>query len=226
MTMEKQLSEEESLLIIGQMIDQAKQENKEDGKGWILWGWLLLLTSLFSFVNYRLNLFSQYTFWNGFGILALIYFLYRTFKYFFFRRAERVKTYTGDLLQRLNIGFIISLFFIIVAMNIKIDPVAGFSILINLYGFWLLIYGTALNFKPFTIGAILTWAIGLVSLFVNTFDKVMLLYAAAVLCGYIIPGHLANNEFRKTQRARRIGPHIAFAAKAGRDLAADRRKGS
>jgi hypothetical protein len=30
MTMEKQLSEEESLLIIGQMIDQAKQENKEE----------------------------------------------------------------------------------------------------------------------------------------------------------------------------------------------------
>jgi hypothetical protein len=201
MTVEKQLSETESLRIITQMIDQAKQENKEDGKGWILWGWLLFLTSIVSFINYKLDLFSQYAFWNGFGILALVYFIFMSLRYFFFNKKEKVKTYTHDLLQKAKIGFFVSLTVIVVAVNVRIEPMAGFPIMINLYGFWLLIYGAVLNFKPFTIGAVLTWILGLGSLFVNTFDKVMLIHAAAVLCGYIIPGHLAFIEFKKLRKA-------------------------
>jgi hypothetical protein len=200
MTIEQHPNEQESLLIIQQMISQAKQENKEDGKGWILWGWLLFAASLFSLLNYELKITSQYFFWNSFGIFGICFFLYQAVKYFLLKPKARVKTYTGDLLQRLNIGFFMSLFFIIVAMNFTIDPTAGFPILINLYGFWLLIYGTALNFKPFTIGAFLNWGLGIISLFVHSFDKIMLIHAVAVLCGYIIPGHLANNEFKKAKR--------------------------
>ena len=209
MTAEKQLSETDSLRIISQMIDQAKQENRENGKGWILWGWLLFLTSIFSFVNYKLDLFSQYIFWNGFGILALVYFLFKALQYFFFNSKEKVKSYTKDLLQKANIGFFVSLTVITVGVNVKIDPVTGFTVLIILYGFWLLIYGAALNFKPFTIGAVLTWGFGLASLFVNTFDKVMLFHAAAVLCGYIIPGHMANNEFRKARKGASINQDLS-----------------
>ena len=76
----------------------------------------------------------------------------------------------------------------------------GFPLLINLYAFWILIYGSALSFKPSVIAAYIVWAIGFVALFVKTFDVVMLLHAAAVLAGYIIPGHIANNEFKKLQR--------------------------
>jgi hypothetical protein len=200
MTIEQQPNEQESLLIIQQMIGRAKQENKDDGKGWILWGWLLFGASIFSFINSELKITSQYFFWNSFGIIGSCFFLYQAIKYFLIKPRTRVKTYTGDLLRRLNIGFFISLFLLMIAMNFSIDPVAGFAILINLYGFWLLIYGTALNFKPFTIGAFVNWILAMIALFVHSFDKIMLIHAAAVLCGYIIPGHLANNEFRKAKR--------------------------
>src|ERR1700730_14831717 len=86
-----------------------------------------------------------------------------------------------------------------VAMNVSIKPTAGFTLLISLYGFWILIYGAALNFRPSIIGAFIIWGIGLLALFANRFDIVMLFHAAAVLCGYIIPGHIANREFQKSQ---------------------------
>ena len=111
-----------------------------------------------------------------------------------------MKTYTGDLLQKLNVGFFISLLFIIVAINIGLSPSIGFPLLVNLYGFRLLIHGSALNFKPFVIGALITWVFGFIGLFVKTFDWVMLTHAAAVISGFIIPGHIANNEFRKLNR--------------------------
>ena len=38
---EKLISEKESLLLIRQMIHTAKKEQKDDGKGWIMFGWLL-----------------------------------------------------------------------------------------------------------------------------------------------------------------------------------------
>jgi hypothetical protein len=200
MASEKQLTEQESFVIIQQMIATAKQEQKDDGKGWILWGWLLFLASVLTLINSTTHWVSDYFFWNLFGIASLLLLLYAVFKYFLFKPKERVKTYTRDIFQRLNIGFFISLMFVIVAINVGVGPMLGFPLLINLYGFWVLIYGTALNFKPSVIGAFVIWAFGFAALFVKTFEWIMVLHAAAVLCGYIIPGHIANIEFKKLNR--------------------------
>ena len=91
--------------------------------------------------------------------------------------------------------------FIIVSINVGVSPIIGFPLLINLYAFWILIYGTALDFKPSIIVAYVTWGIGLAALIGRAFDisfeMVMVLHALAVLAGNIIPGHIANREFRK-----------------------------
>jgi hypothetical protein len=211
---EKNISEKESLLLIQQMIHTAKKEQKDDGKGWILFGWMLFLASVLSIVNVRLKWgLDLFFFWNAFGAFTILYFIYETVRYFFFKKTERVKTYTGDLFAKLNTGFFISLMFIIVSINVgasAIDShfgashistvIIGCALLINLYSFWILIYGTALNFRPSVIGAYISWAIGFAALFAKTFEQVMILHALAVLAGYIIPGHIANNEFKKLKR--------------------------
>lgn len=215
---EKQLSEQESLVLIQQMIQTAKKEQKDDGKGWILWGWMLVAASLLTVLNIRFHWFRDvFLFWNVFGAFTVLYFLYETIVYFFFKKTERVKTYTSDLFAKLNTGFFISLLFIIVSINVGArilyhkygvtdgTPVRiGFALLINLYAFWVLVYGTALNFKPSVIGAYCTWAIGFAALFVKTFEQVMLLHALAVLVGYIIPGHIAYKEFKKLNRKENV----------------------
>lgn len=211
---EKQLTETEGLLLIQQMIGMAKKEQKDDGKGWILWGWLLFLASILTVLNLHTRWFNTFFFWNLFGFATLLIFGYDLVTKYVLKRTTKVKTYTGDLLSRLNAGFFISLLFIIVAINVGSRVIIkrygmqdmtfvniGFALLINLYAFWILVYGTALNFRPSVVGAYITWALGFVALFAGDFEQVMILQALAVLAGYIIPGHLANREFHKEQRA-------------------------
>jgi hypothetical protein len=201
---EKQISEHEGLLLIQQMIQTAKKEQKDDGKGWIIWGWMLFLASILTVMNINFKWFQTFFFWNFFGVITLVALAYQTVSYLFIRKTEKVRTYTKDLFQRLNTGFFISLMFIIVAINVNISPTIGFSLLISLYAFWILIYGSALNFRPSIIAAYITWCIGFVSIFMRSFEQVMLLHAAAVLVGYIIPGHIANNEFRKLHQRNKV----------------------
>lgn len=216
---EKRLDERESLQLIQQMISMAKKEQKDDGRGWIIWGWLLFAASMLTVANLHFRWFNTFFFWDMFGGFTLLIFIYELVTTSFFKKSKRVKTYTGDLFTRLNAGFFICLMFIIVAINVGSAVLSknyklindgsdgmpfvniGFALLISLYAFWILIYGTALNFKPSIIGAYCTWAIGIVALFAQDFQKVMLLQALAVLVGYIIPGHMANHEFKKLKKA-------------------------
>jgi hypothetical protein len=211
---EKSLTERESLQLIQQMISMAKKEQKDDGKGWILWGWLLFLASFLTVANLHFRWFNTFFFWNMFGLATLLIFLYELIAKYVLKRTEKVKTYTSDLFSRLNAGFFICLVFIIVAINVGTRVMfkkygvqdmtfvnIGFALLINLYAFWILIYGTALNFRPSVIGAYVAWAFGIAALFSQDFERVMILQALAVLAGYIIPGHLANREFKKVRKA-------------------------
>jgi len=197
---EKNLTEEESMLIIQQMINTAKHEQKDNGVGWILWGWLLLLVSVLTYINLYTRWFSTYYFWTYFGLLSLLLILYSVVKYYFFREGERARTYTGELFQKLNVGFFITIMFIIFSMNTGLNPMKGFPLLIGLYGFWILIYGTALDFKPSIIAAYITWGLGFAGFFVHSFETIMLLHGSAALVGYIIPGHIAYAEFKKLNR--------------------------
>ena len=219
---EKILSEQESLNIIQQMIQTAKQEQKDDGKGWIIWGWTLFVVSLLTYANIEFGWYDTAFFWNVFGGLVALYFVFSILRYLFSKRPEKVKTYTSDLFHKVNSGFFVFLILIIVSMNRGVPPSKGFMLLIGLYGFWILIYGAALNFKPSIIAAYVTWAIAFTGLFIDKFihpetpdnlpidamtaiirerfQWVMLFHALAVLVGYIIPGHIANKEFNKIHK--------------------------
>jgi hypothetical protein len=203
MEQEKQLNEHESLLIIQQMINTAKHEQKDDGKGWIVWGWILFLASILTVINLHFRWVSTFFFWNLFGLFTLIAFIVEAFQTLFIKKKVIVKTYTSEIFKKLNVGFFICLMSIIIAMNVGVSPVKGFPLLISLYGFWILIYGALLDFKPSVIGAFVTWVCAFIALFQTGFEIVMLLHAAAALCGYIIPGHIAYKRFNRQTTARK-----------------------
>ena len=190
-----------SLAIIQQMIDTAKKEQKDDGKGWIIWGWMLFIASVTTILNIHFEWGGLFLFWNIFGGITIVLAIYEIIRNLVIKKQPKVKTYTMELLGKLNTGFFFCLMFIIVAMNVGIRPVIGFPLLMNLYAFWVLIYGAVLNFRPSIVGAFITWALAFSCLFVRTFEGVMIMHAAAVLSGYIIPGHLANREFKKLHRS-------------------------
>ena len=153
---ESRMTELESLKIIQNMIQTAKDEQKDNGVGWISWGWLLFLASALSVVNEHTHWYSQYFFWNIFGICTIILSLVAVFRSNVFQKRPVVKTYTSALFQKLNIGFAITLMILIVALNKGLSPLFGFALLSSLYGFWILIYGAALQFRPSLIGAYFT----------------------------------------------------------------------
>jgi hypothetical protein len=194
-------SASDSLAVIQQMIATARREQQDNGTGWILWGWLLFAGSVASFINMYTGTFSQFFFWNLFGLLSLVVLVYSVVMAILGRNKERVKTYTSELYRRLNIGFFITLMLIIVSINTGVKPTKGFALLMALYGFWVLIYGATSNFKPSIYGAYLTWACSLGAMFVHDFRWTMLLHAVAVLGGYLIPGHIANYQYRKIRKA-------------------------
>src|SRR4028118_1978706 len=110
---ERKLTEQESLQLIQQMIQVAKEDHHENGDGWLIWGWLLFLASLSSAVVSYLQL-KHYVSWiwtATLGVGFVIYILFHVFR----TREEKVKTYVQELLDRFGAGFFISLFTMIAA---------------------------------------------------------------------------------------------------------------
>lgn len=196
---EQGMTEQESFSIIQKMISAAKQEQKDNGMGWIIWGWMLFTVSILTLFNLEYKWFETFVFWNIFGVCSILLLVGSVIRKYYGKKKNEVQTYYNDLFKLLNIGFFICLSFIIIAINKGIGIIYGYALLVNLYAFWMLIYGAAGNFKPSIIAAFLTWILAFANLFVHSFDMVMYIQAAAALIGYIIPGHLANRAYKQQQ---------------------------
>jgi predicted PurR-regulated permease PerM len=69
----------------------------------------------------------------------------------------------------------------------------SYPFFILMYGLGTFVSGRMLQFTPLVIGGIINWFLAIVCAFVQ-FDYQLLIAAAAILCSYIIPGHLIKPE--------------------------------
>ena len=96
-----------------------------------------------------------------------------------------------------DIGFIISLFTIIFAINVAVGANGGFGFFLMIFAFFMLIKGGAIKSRSLILGAAVNWA-GAIAMFINKeFKYDMLIMAGAVLIGYIIPGIILWLDYRK-----------------------------
>lgn len=197
---EKQLSGQESLALINQMISKAKNEITDNGFGWLLWGAMIFLASISTYVILEFDLdVNLFIGWNIFGLVAIPLMVYNLMRH---KRTVKTRTYVDELLHMFDIGFTICIFVIILSMNISVDPNEGFGYFLMVYGFLMLIQGGAIRFRPLFIGAIINWAGSLAIFFNKDFKYDMLITAAAVFIGYIIPGLMLRNQYRKRIKSR------------------------
>ena len=193
MSNDQQLSNEKSLEIIHQMINQAKTNISDSGNSWLLWGTLLFLTSLSTFIFIHTGAENIFLGWNIFGIFTIVLLGYDIFR----PNRKTVRTYIDDTLKLVDIGFVVSLFIIIFSINVAVSPNAGFGYLLMIFAFLMLIRGGVIKSRALMVGAVVNWA-GAVAIFINKeFKYDMLIMAAAVLIGYIIPGLLLRSQYRK-----------------------------
>jgi hypothetical protein len=195
MSNDQQLSNERSLEIIHQMINQAKTNISDSGNSWLLWGTLLFLTSLSTFIFIHIGAENIFLGWNVFGLLTIILLGYDIFR----PNKKTVRTYIDDTLKLVDIGFVICLFIIIFSINVAVSPNAGFGYVLMIFAFLMLIRGGVIKSRALMVGAAVNWA-GAVAIFINKeFKYDMLIMAAAVLIGYIIPGLLLRSQYRKSK---------------------------
>jgi hypothetical protein len=196
-------SSQDSLKLIEQMIGRARAEEKESGKGWIIWGWLLFLASVVHYLMIRTGMPNGNIVWIIFGIAAVFLALYEmVLKKYVSKKDAKATTYTHELVNRLGIAFFISLM-VIVYGNIQLDLNASgvnFGYLLVLYAFWLFIHGSAFRFRLFIIGAIINWVGALIIFYwkESLGAEVLLVHAFCVAMGYLIPGHIAFRKYGKS----------------------------
>lgn len=190
---DQQLTNQQSLEIIQQMINQAKTNISDNGLGWLLWGTMIFLASLSTYFFIYVDAADIYLGWNIFGVFTIVMLTYDIFK----PKRKKVRTYVDDLLRLVDVGFTISLFTVIFAINFAVSANGGFGFFLMIFAFLMLIKGGAIKSRSLMIGAAVNWAAA-IAMFVNKeFKYDMLIMAGAVLIGYIIPGLLLWMKYKK-----------------------------
>jgi Flp pilus assembly protein TadB len=192
---EKNLSEEESLDLIHAMIQVAKNDHRENGDGWLIWGWLLFTASVLSVVFIQLDVIGYISYvWVSMlaiGLIINVLFHIRN-------RRKTGKTYVQDLLDKLGTGFFISLFVIVFSASLADRQSFSFGYYYILYAFWMFIHGSAIRFRPLIMGAIVNWAAAIAIFLVADFKYDMMISALAILIGYLIPGYQLRAEYKRS----------------------------
>lgn len=221
---EKQLTEQESIRLIAEMMEKVKSHFHESGANTILWGTVIAICGLTSF--------SQ-SFWNfsiGFDIwiLTLVAIIPQVWIAVRESKARVVKTYQESAIDIIWAVYIITIMCMLVYANVtaytapaalaqnnlelfskntqtgELKPFKLFapsfsSIMMAVYAFPTLATGLITKYKPFIVGAIICYAMFVLSLF-TTFTYDMLLTALGAIVCWLIPGFFLRREYLKHKR--------------------------
>ena len=195
--MDEKITPEQSLQLINNMINKAKNRFGENGHLYLLWGWAVLICSVAQYLLINVVKYEHhYIVWFGMW-LVLIY------QVIYLRRQKRkvvVRAYTDEIIGVVWLTFVIMMFLFGVLFGTLmgkeyyrfINPV-----LLDLYGMPTVLSGTILRFKPLVLGGICCWLFSIASTFLS-YDYQFLLLPLAVIAAWIIPGYLLRNRYQKS----------------------------
>lgn len=184
------MSNEESLRIIRSMIESTKQDLRDNGSWFLLWGWLVFIACITHYVLMEVGYDQPYLAWILMPIGGVISFI----KGMREEKSQKVKTQIDEFMKHVLIAFLVSLF-IVLGFGPKLG-LNTYPLIMMVYGFWLFISGGVINFRPLQIGGIINWALAILAFFVG-FKFQLLVLGVAVLLGYIIPGYILRSKYNK-----------------------------
>lgn len=182
--MKDQLTHEESLSLITEMISQAKRNVAQGGGSnhILLWGWTIAFAN---FGHYALDYF-------GFGAPYMIWLITiptAIASIIMGRRMGQsgvvghIDRVYGKVWLAAGVGIVISL-----AMMQKI----GFNhngVILVIAGMGMFITGSLLKFRPIMIGSFVLWIAAIISFNLPIMQQ-YLLSGAAIVLGYLVPGYM------------------------------------
>ena len=192
MEQEKKLTEQESLLIIQEMIQKAKQDVAKNSFYFLLWGWLIFIAALLNFGLMKFTRFEQpYLVWNLMWIGAIASII----KGVKDSKKIVVKTFVGETMKVFGISQAI-LYFGLAFFFGKYDLWhISFPLYILVYAVTCFFMGALMQFPLLKWTGLLCLPIMVIAVYVS-FDWQLLLMALAILISYIIPGHVLSAKER------------------------------
>lgn len=193
--MEKQFDEKQSLEVITQAVQNARERIMEDGYFYLLWGYLVLAAALSHYV--LLGLVAPQYAAAPWPILMTLGGIISGIASRRKAKKSRVTTFFDTAMIYLWSAFLIALFMVLgFTAAGKIDPLACYPLIIIIYGIGTWVSGGILKFTPLLIGGVVCWIIAGVS-FYFPFDIQILLLALSIVIAYIIPGHMLKIKASK-----------------------------
>ena len=188
-------SPKESLLLIDNMINQAKNRFSENGFLYLLWGWVILFSSVGHFVLIQLQLFKHpEMIWMSTWLTVIYQVFYIVRK----RKRETVKTYSEHITGYVWMVFGISLGMISFILSKTNNWEAMNPLLLMMYGMPTFLSGVIMRFTALKVGGIICWCLSIVAVLVAPV-YVLLLLAVAVIAAWIVPGYLLRKKFKNQQ---------------------------
>lgn len=190
------LSPEESFAIISKSIANFKMNYKENGKFFLLWGWMmsmacfslhLILVILHKQEAYELMGFFSLGNWAVFILSAFI------IQYFMIRKMDKEKkvhshldSYIKNLWGVAGASMFVATF---ISFRLGLDPP---TIILLIAGIATTVSGLFIKFKPLLFGGIAFFIFSIVTTYISN-EYLSLVTGLAIICGYLIPGYFLKS---------------------------------
>lgn len=185
--MDTNLTQQQSLKIIQEMIATSKNNLKDNSFFYLLWGWLVLVASLTHFTLLQIGWSHPYIVWPVLMTLGAVVSVIAGYR---LGKKAKVMSHVDKMIIYLWYGFL-AVMSILIAMAIvgKISWTMLYPVIIALYGLGTFVSGGVLKFKPLIVGGVVCWIISVAAFFTPPL-YVLLLIALSVIIAYLVPGYL------------------------------------
>ncbi len=222
---EQQLTEQESLRLITDMIQKAKKSYYDTGISPLLWGSAVFIASFVSYLQQEFDYKLPFDIWLivSFAIIPQIVINIRESKFRKFRSHNDVAVDAIWIVYAATLFGLIIYQNVVPAVTVKLinaegwqmmkhsiinssvdEPLRPFapsitSIFILVYAFPTLATGVIKQFRPMIVGAVITYGLFIISCFTeNKYD--MLLSAITALVCWFIPGIILRKSYLKQKK--------------------------
>lgn len=193
-TNEKELSPQESILLIQSMISKTKTAVADNSFYLLFWGWLAFACCVAQYILKVIVHFpNHYIVWMLMPVGGVVSAFYSSRQ----QKRSGVKTFVEEALDYLWMSIALAFItLVIVNMSGGGSWQTAFTYYILLYAIGTFVTGSLIRFKPLIYGGLFNFILAAISVQFNS-DNQLLIGALALLTSYIIPGHLLRLRYQK-----------------------------
>jgi hypothetical protein len=185
---QEKLKVEESLNIISEMVSSTKYNLSEDRGIYLMWGYAVAISAIIHYVwQFQLEFTDAHYVWFGMPILGVVNMIYFARK----KKKKGVRTYVERALSYIWLAFLFVLLSLI-TISTQLSWSGVYPVFMFMYGMATISTAGIIKFKPLAIGGVASIISGIFAAFM-TFEYQLLLLAFAIICSFVIPGHLLKN---------------------------------